>query len=48
MIRTVEMDTSETAQVMAIDKTFTDLESSTDIRHPDPAKRDLRVVEVSL
>ena len=43
-----QVDVSEVAQIMAIDKTFTDLDAElANIRHPDPRKRHLRVVEVS-
>ncbi|EIW68189.1 hypothetical protein TREMEDRAFT_32136, partial [Tremella mesenterica DSM 1558] len=42
-----DIDASEAAQIMAIDKTFSDLEETQidALRHPDPNKRDLRVVE---
>lgn len=42
------MDASETAQIMAVDTTFFDLTSTKleDFKHPDPKKRNLRVIEV--
>lgn len=42
------VDASEAAQLMAIDKTFTDLHAQPveDIQHPDGKKRALKVVEV--
>lgn len=42
------MDGSLAAQIMAIDKSFGDLTEMApeDMRHPDPKKRSLRVVEV--
>lgn len=45
-----DVDASETAQIMAIDTTFFDM-TSTDLsafKHPDPKKRHLKVVDVSL
>ena len=45
-----EVDASETAQIMAIDGTFIDLTTThlESFKHPDPKKRDLKVVDVSL
>ena len=42
------VDASEAAQLMAIDKTFSDVQDQNldDIRHPDAKKQGLRVVEV--
>jgi hypothetical protein len=42
------VDASEAAQIMAIDKTFTDLHAQPveEIQHPDSKKRALKVVEV--
>jgi hypothetical protein len=44
-----DVDASETAQIMAIDGTFFDLTGThlDTFKHPDPKKKDLRVVEVS-
>lgn len=44
------MDASETAQTAVIERTFTDIKTQhpSEIRHPDPKKRDLRVVDVCL
>ena len=44
-----EVDASETAQIMAIDGTFIDLTTThlESFKHPDPKKRDLKVVDVS-
>ena len=44
------MDSSEAAQIMAIEKTFHDLQDQDveTIRHPDSRKQGLEVVEVSL
>ncbi|KAK4688807.1 RNA polymerase II-associated factor 1, partial [Tremellales sp. Uapishka_1] len=41
------VDASETAQVMAIDKSFTDLhdQKAEEVKHPDPKKKGLKVVE---
>ena len=43
------MDASEAAQIVTIDKTFSDLtdQKLEDIRHPDAKKKHLRVVDVS-
>jgi hypothetical protein len=43
-----EVDASETAQIMAIDGTFIDLTAThlDTFKHPDPKKKDLRVVDV--
>ena len=42
------VDASETAQIMAIDGTFLDMTTThlDTFRHPDPKKKDLRVVDV--
>lgn len=41
------VDASEAAQIIAIEKTFSDIRNSSldDIRHPDPKRKHLRVVE---
>jgi RNA polymerase II-associated factor 1 len=43
-----EVDASEAAQILAIDKTFMDIRDQplSEIRHPDPKKRNLHVVDV--
>jgi hypothetical protein len=42
------VDASETAQIMAIDGTFLDMTTThlDTLKHPDPKKKDLRVVDV--
>ena len=42
------VDASEAAQIMAIDKTFSDVtdQDLEEVRHPDAKKKSLRVVEV--
>lgn len=42
------MDASEGAQMAVIERTFLDvkMDNPSEIRHPDPKKRDLRVVDV--